>query len=168
MRRVPGVNPLYPPERQHGYNPGMTILLAALCAAFAAFAMWLAVRIINRRERWAKRTAVALVGVLVVYPLSFGPACWVIDRWDRVNINGVCVRCTAKVYAPIVQLAFEGPSWISGPIQWWASVGTEEPESALAPMLLYFLADDPRQIRDVFRHLPAETSISSAPAFVEK
>jgi hypothetical protein len=33
----------------------MKILLAVLGVAFAAFAVWLVERIVNRRERWAKR-----------------------------------------------------------------------------------------------------------------
>jgi hypothetical protein len=44
---------------------------------FAAFCVWLTVRIVNRRERWAKRTLVAvIVGLPVLYVASFGPACW--------------------------------------------------------------------------------------------
>jgi hypothetical protein len=41
----------------------MTILLPALAVACAAFCVWLAVRIMNRRERWAKRTLTLLVGL---------------------------------------------------------------------------------------------------------
>jgi hypothetical protein len=52
----------------------MITLLAVLAMTFAAFAVWLAIRIINRRERWAKWTAVALVLIAITgYPLSMGP-----------------------------------------------------------------------------------------------
>jgi RsiW-degrading membrane proteinase PrsW (M82 family) len=51
----------------------MEILLAAVGIACAAFCVWLVVRIANRRERWAKRMAVALVVLLAGYPLSIGP-----------------------------------------------------------------------------------------------
>src|SRR5260370_1286604 len=51
-----------------------------LGTTFGAVAVWLAVRIVNRRERWAKWTAVALAAVLVSYSLSFGPACWISSR----------------------------------------------------------------------------------------
>jgi hypothetical protein len=44
----------------------MAILLPALGVAFAAFCVWLAVRIINRRERWAMWT-LATLAVLSVY-----------------------------------------------------------------------------------------------------
>jgi len=45
----------------------------------AAFCVWLAVRIFNRRERWAKWTLAGLVlGLPLLYVLSFGPACWLV------------------------------------------------------------------------------------------
>jgi hypothetical protein len=54
----------------------MSIVLPALAIAFAASCVWLAVRIVNRRERWAKWTAAGtLVGIPLLYVLSFGPAC---------------------------------------------------------------------------------------------
>src|SRR5258708_2714913 len=49
--------------------------------AFAAFCLWLAVRIINRREKWAKRTALGLA-LAMIYPLSLGPACWFTGRMN--------------------------------------------------------------------------------------
>jgi hypothetical protein len=65
----------------------MTMLLAILGFAFAAICVWFGVRLVNRRQRWAKRLTVALVVVLVGYPLSIGPADLVIrttqSRWLR-------------------------------------------------------------------------------------
>lgn len=58
----------------------MTILLPIVGVAFAAICVWLAVRIVNRRERWAKWTLAAVVGLPVLYVASFGPACWLTDR----------------------------------------------------------------------------------------
>jgi hypothetical protein len=69
----------------------MTALLSTLAVAFAAFCVWLTVRIVNRRERWAKRTAVSLVVVLVGYPLSFGPAMWTMGwllKAGQINEGG--------------------------------------------------------------------------------
>lgn len=57
----------------------MTIILPALAVAFAAVCVWLAVRIVNRGERWAKWTASALI-LMLAYPLSFGPACAMVER----------------------------------------------------------------------------------------
>jgi len=49
----------------------MTSVLPALAVAFAAFRVWLTVRIINRGERWANWTLVVLV-VPVAYGGAYG------------------------------------------------------------------------------------------------
>ena len=55
----------------------MNTVFTILTVAIAALCVWLAVRIISRRERWAKRTAVALaMGLPMLYVLSIGPVCW--------------------------------------------------------------------------------------------
>jgi hypothetical protein len=71
-------NALYPPRRHRGYNRGMSepdyrifaIVELALGVAVAAFCIWLFVRVINRQERWAICTLIALAGVLVYGWLS--------------------------------------------------------------------------------------------------
>ena len=45
----------------------MTIILPALGVAFPAVCIWLAVRIFNRREKWAKRTAVGLAVATIFF-----------------------------------------------------------------------------------------------------
>jgi hypothetical protein len=62
------------------YNPAMPIIMPALAATFIAFVVWLAVRFINRRERWAKWALILAVGLPVAYVASFGPACWLSSR----------------------------------------------------------------------------------------
>lgn len=54
-----------PPNFNGKYDSAISIILPALAIAFAAFCVWLGVRIFNRRERWAKRTLAALVGLPV-------------------------------------------------------------------------------------------------------
>lgn len=61
----------------------MSIVFPALAVAFAAFCVWLGVRIVNRRERWAKWMAAVVVALPVLYVLSFGPACWLASRANR-------------------------------------------------------------------------------------
>jgi len=58
---------------QELFSPAVGALWAAIGAAFAAIWIWLGVRLINRRERWTKWTAVALVLAPVLYVLSSGP-----------------------------------------------------------------------------------------------
>src|SRR5579863_4997533 len=63
----------------------MNILLAVLAAPFAAICVWLMVRIVNRRERWAKWTLVAALAIPLLYVASFGPACWITMNRQRTH-----------------------------------------------------------------------------------
>jgi hypothetical protein len=59
----------------------MTILIPALAIAFAAFCVWLTVRIVNRGGAFSKGLlAGVLVGLPILYVASFGPACWWMSR----------------------------------------------------------------------------------------
>jgi hypothetical protein len=78
----------------------MTILLAVPAIACASFCVWLTVRILNRRERWAKWTAVVL-GLPVLYVPSFGPACWLCEH------KIVKSKTAWIVYRPVIWLACE-------------------------------------------------------------
>src|SRR5436190_1964410 len=81
----------------------MIILLTILAVAFAAFCVWLTVRIVNRRGRWAKWTLAAVVGLPVLYVASFGPACWLCEK-------GILGQKTAWVlYRPWTMTVVCGP-----------------------------------------------------------
>ena len=86
--------------------PGMAIILPALAVAFAAFCVWLTVRIVNRRERWAKWTLAAVVSLPVLYVASYGPACWWFSGvYGPSSSNGSKVRRVPQIYRPIVWTA---------------------------------------------------------------
>ena len=102
--------------RLHETPSDVTIVLPALFFAFAAFLIWLAVRIINRRV-WAKWMLAALI-VLAAYPVSFGPACWINQR------TGAGGRTMARIYSPMGSLVsatspflhyypYPGPDFVS-------------------------------------------------------
>src|SRR5579864_5602936 len=72
---------IYPVE----YSPHRGITIAVLGVLIVALYVWLSIRIINRHERWAKRTACALLCPL--YFLGIGPAIWLTGhalyhRWE--------------------------------------------------------------------------------------
>ena len=80
------------------------IFVPALAVAFAAFCVWLAVRNINRRERWAKWMLAVVIGVPVLYVASFGPAFW----WLSTEIeSGFLV---SRFYWPVGWIAKNGPA----------------------------------------------------------
>src|SRR5437868_6452046 len=93
-----GIADLIARNRQAEQHAQLTTILAV---AVAAFCVWLTVRIVNRRERWAKWT-LAAAALPVLYVLSFGPACWAVER-DLIPL-----RQTEIAYAPIVFLAWHG------------------------------------------------------------
>jgi hypothetical protein len=80
----------------------MTIILAALGVAFAAFCVWLTVRVVNRKDRWAKWTAAWLAVALIAgYPLSVGPALWMEGRgW----FSDEQLRVGEQFYMPLTWL----------------------------------------------------------------
>jgi len=56
-------------------------LLAVFACSFAALGVRLTIRVINRRERWAKRTLlIVTLGSLVFYVLALGPVVYLDQR----------------------------------------------------------------------------------------
>ena len=95
----------------------MTILLPILAVAFTAFCVWLAVRIMNRRERWAKRTLTLVVGLPVLYLVSFGSAIYL--HYTYTPREEFFYRAYAPVFSlvdnPDAPLTGHGPLMSSGP-----------------------------------------------------
>lgn len=82
---------------------------------------------------WA---TVAVLVALLAYPLSFGPACWLVSH-DLLPL-----KSTWYFFRPITWLAEEGPEATAYPIYWWARIfepwDPEENPNNEAPSLLYW------------------------------
>jgi hypothetical protein len=101
----------------------MAIALPIFGTIFAAFCVWLMVRIVNRRERWAKWTlTAALVVAFVVYPLSAGPFVWL---YDRGYISDDVVGPIWYAYLPIIAVMNQS-DWSSGLLEWYLSLWRAE------------------------------------------
>lgn len=98
--------------------PGMDIALSIIGVAFAAFCVWLGIRFYNRRERWAKWTLAALaVLVLLVYPLSIGPALILTQKYPTAKF-------IMAVYRPFVAAmcrSSTAQSAVMPYVQWWVN-----------------------------------------------
>lgn len=55
----------------------------------------------SKKHGWAFWSVVALLVLLVVYPLSFGPACWIASRVGEVWF-------ISTVYQPLMRFCWEG------------------------------------------------------------
>ena len=80
----------------------MALALMIFGVAFAAFCVWLVVRIVNRRERWAKWTAVGLAVILVAYPMSLGPMTGLVSRG---LVSRQTTRVVQNVFTPLQYVA---------------------------------------------------------------
>lgn len=84
--------------------------------AFTVFFVWLVVRLMNRRERWAKRLAVALVAMPLGYLVSFGPVAPIESRggWSQSEET-----VFEAVYFPFGWAVDFGPQCVRSPIIWY-------------------------------------------------
>jgi hypothetical protein len=96
----------------------MSDALLVLAVAFSAACVWLTVRIVNRRERWAKCTLAAVVGVPVLYVASFGPAFWLSGR------RYIEPAYVGWLYQPILRLYVQ-PGRLRNAIRWYALLGAQ-------------------------------------------
>jgi predicted permease len=90
------------------------VILGALGVSITAFGVWLTVRLINRRERWAKRTAAVLLGAMILYPLSAGPATWILHH---CNLPNPAFRFLLAAYRPMGFVTESSPSSVGNAIR---------------------------------------------------
>jgi hypothetical protein len=96
----------------------MAIVLLFSGVSYAALCVWLMVRIVSRRERWAKwMLTVALVVAFVVYPLSAGPFVWL---YDRGYVSDDVAGPIWYAYLPIIAV-MDQSDWSRGLLQWYLS-----------------------------------------------
>jgi hypothetical protein len=116
----------------------ISILLSTLAVAFAAFCVWLTVRIVNRRERWAKWMLAAVVGGPALYVAGFGPAMWITVR-TRGRILGL--DAFVMVYEPVFTRAHLSKHFGIA-MDWYAKIGLPEGVTFTVSRL-YFEANPP-------------------------
>jgi len=88
------------------------VVIAIFGVAFTAFCVWLVVRIVNRRERWAKWAAVVLVSTPVLYVLSTGPVVW------YCRGDGDLPGWLTIIYWPL-RLMPDGPEFVEDAFDWY-------------------------------------------------
>src|SRR5438309_393671 len=91
------------------------MVFPALALLLGAFFVWLCVRLLNIRERWAKRSLLTLVATAALYPLSFGPAC---AAWSQ---NRLSDETFIAAYGPLVGLLHRCPRKVRVGFGHWAA-----------------------------------------------
>src|SRR5262249_46601742 len=86
--------------------------------AFVALCVWLMIRVVNRREVWARQALAIIATAAAFYSASFGPACWMAEGY------GISEQDFVGVYRPILALASNRR--VPQPFAWYASLGTSD------------------------------------------
>jgi hypothetical protein len=90
----------------------MTIVLSVLGVAFAAFCVWLTVRLVNRGWKPGRRFWIfATLGLAFSYPMSWGPAIHVYQSCGRP----AWMETSLTIYEPLVRLLNSGRPWYLEP-----------------------------------------------------
>lgn len=110
----------------------MEEMFLALVVGFAACGIWLTVRIVNRRERWAKRTAIAMACLPILYVLSFGPACWMAAA-PRVAGRSDVPRMWMRFYFPIGGLIHHTRTENTNLVRQWITLGSRQSGRVIVP-----------------------------------
>ena len=97
----------------------MTIILSILAVAFAAFCVWLMVRIVNRRERWAKWTAAVVVSMMLLYVPSVTPVSWFVNQ---ESCPGWVGDAATGLYYPVLWTSEFGPQPFQDAMDWYADL----------------------------------------------
>jgi len=112
----------------------MTIVLTLFGVAFAAFCVWLTIRIVNRRERWAKWTAAGLlIGLPLLYVGSFGPACWIAAA-PRMPGSTDKPRPWMRIYFPIGAIIHHTNSQDRKSVERWVTWGAHQGGRVIVPV----------------------------------
>lgn len=126
----------FPPPLPRGYDLAMAVAVSIFGVAFAAFCIWLTVRIVNRRELSARWTLAVVIGLPVLYVASFAPACWLYD-------HGMVPEKTAiRLYRPLLRPIPYYPVPVVVAIRVWGNIGCHTRNPAGDLMLLAILSAD--------------------------
>ena len=101
------------------YDPAMKdAVFSVLGVVFAAYLVWLTVRIVNSRDERAIRTAVILALVFVAYPLDIGAD--ILARRTRLFANGTAtVLFLNLLLSPVFFTIGFGPPAIGRWMAWY-------------------------------------------------
>ena len=109
----------------------MAVALSIFSVALAALCVWLTVRIVNRRERWAKWTLATVIVMPVLYVLSIGPAAWLAIKIENPKLM------QGWFWAPLETVVVHAPEQLvtayNEYLFWWIEAAGVQPEYEIGP-----------------------------------
>ncbi len=108
-------------------DPEPPYIAGLVMIVFAALSVWLTIRIVNRRERWAKWTLATVVALPILYVASFGPACWLVSRIESFDSE------LPEIYTPIGWLCWKSP-FLKTVIHGYGRLGMSREQHVVCPV----------------------------------
>ena len=81
----------------------------------------------DRKKPGVAFWASVVMTIALLYPISFGPACWWLSKEDHGPAPIVDFRRVPSAYWPIGYAALHGPKFLGTAINWYATLGTAWP-----------------------------------------
>jgi hypothetical protein len=83
------------------------------------------VRVVNRKERWAKWMLAVTLSLPVLYVVGFGPVCWLAAE-EKMSLPVGKAMC--RFYGPLIShvMLNDDGRWSVCALYWWSSVGTDK------------------------------------------
>ena len=76
----------------------------------------------RKKSRVALLATVAVVAVLVIYPMSFGPFLWLVNH---EAIPDFAVTLIGAIYLPLSWIGTDGPVILRQPLLWYLGLWTD-------------------------------------------
>lgn len=112
-------------------------LFILLAPGLAGAGLWLTVRVVNRRERWAMWTLAVVLGLPALYVASLGPACWWkgygSSSWPGQAGQGADEVYAPRIYWPIGRLVMHSPKPVAKAVGWYAMSNGRAVKIAVEP-----------------------------------
>jgi hypothetical protein len=92
----------------------------------------------DRKNPGAAFRATVVVVAVLLYPLSFGPACWWLSKPVTLEFVSMNARKAPAIYSPFGWLAKRlGPGVIHRAINWYATLGVPKGEGVACGIVKY-------------------------------
>ncbi|MBD3676458.1 MAG: hypothetical protein HUJ26_23350 [Planctomycetaceae bacterium] len=77
----------------------------------------------RKKLAFTQRVAILLFLLLAAYPISLGPTCWILSRFQWDHKFPHLAYAVSNFYEPLTRQILFGPKPVERSMKWWISVG---------------------------------------------